>query len=81
MIRAALQHGTRIAFSTRMVLRNQFFSATILQLVEYFGLVDLALMLDVDPDDLLRWAEGKDRPPVDVFLRVIDLRNGCRAKA
>jgi len=59
-----------------MVLHNEFFSATILQLIDYYGIVDLALMLDVDADDLHQWAEGKDRPPTDVFLRAIDLRNG-----
>ncbi|HZO04508.1 MAG TPA: hypothetical protein VFB93_25255 [Burkholderiales bacterium] len=64
-----------------MVLDNEFFSATILQLVDYYGAVDLALMLDVDAEDLYRWAEGKARPPADVFLRLIDLRNGCSVKA
>jgi hypothetical protein len=58
-----------------MVLDNEFFSATILQLIDYYGVADLALMLDVRAKDLCLWAEGKGRPPTDVFLRVIDLRN------
>jgi hypothetical protein len=66
---------------TRMRLDNEFFSATILQLVDYYGIVDLALMLDVDAEDLYQWAEGKARPPAEVFLRLIDLRNGCTVKA
>ena len=58
-----------------MVLDNQFFSATILQLFEYYSVEDLAHMLDVPPGDLALWAEGKGRPPTGVFFRVIDLRN------
>ena len=60
-----------------MVLDNQFFSATILQLIDYYGVVDLSRMLDVETEDLFLWAEGKGRPPPEVFLRIIDLRNNC----
>ena len=42
-----------------MVLDNEFFSATILQLIDYYGVANLALMLDVRAKDLCLWAEGK----------------------
>jgi hypothetical protein len=35
-----------------MVLDNEFFSATILQLIDYYGVADLALMLDIRAKDL-----------------------------
>jgi hypothetical protein len=63
-----------------MVLDNEFFPATILQLIDYYGVVELARLLDVNAEDLCQWAEGKARPPADVFLRLIDLRNGCSVK-
>jgi hypothetical protein len=33
----------------------------------------LALILNVQVDDLCRWADGTARPPTDVFLKIIDL--------
>jgi hypothetical protein len=81
LVRAARQARHADCFSDHMVLDNEFFSATILQLIEYYGIVDLALMLDVHVEDLYQWAEGRARPPAEVFLRVIDLRNGCSVNA
>jgi hypothetical protein len=58
-----------------MMLDNEFFHATVSQLVDYYGAADLALMLDVRPIDLSQWGEGKGRPPTEVLLRLIDLRS------
>jgi hypothetical protein len=50
------------------------YASTISSLVEYYeGYETLAVILNVKVDDLHRWAEGKARPPVDVFLRIVDL--------
>jgi hypothetical protein len=48
----------------------------IASLVDYFeGYGTLAVILNVNVDDLRRWAEGNARPPVDVLLRIVDLRS------
>jgi hypothetical protein len=53
---------------------RELYTRTISNLVEYFeGYETLAVILNVTVDDLRRWAEGKSRPPVDVFLRIVDL--------
>jgi hypothetical protein len=53
---------------------RELYANTISGLVEYFeGYEMLAVILNVNVDDLRRWAEGKSRPPVDVFLRMADL--------
>ena len=53
---------------------RELYTSTISSAVEYFeGYGTLALILNVKVDDLRRWAEGKSRPPVDVFLRIVDL--------
>jgi hypothetical protein len=53
---------------------RELYASTISSLVEYFeGYETLAVILNVNVDDLHRWAEGKSRPPVDVFLRMVDL--------
>jgi hypothetical protein len=53
---------------------RELYARTISSLVEDFeGYETLAVILNVNVDDLRRWAEGKSRPPVDVFLRIVDL--------
>lgn len=53
---------------------REIYTRTIASLVEcYDGYATLALILNVRVDELQRWAEGKARPPTDVFLRMIDL--------
>jgi len=55
-------------------MRRELDARTISSAVEYFeGYETLAVILNVNVDDLRRWAEGKSRPPVDVFLRIVDL--------
>jgi hypothetical protein len=62
-----------------MVTDKDLYAGTIASLVDYFGGCEtLALILNVQVDDLCRWAEGKARPPTDVFLKIIDLANGER---
>ena len=53
---------------------RELYVQTISSLVDDFeGYATLAVILNVQVDDLRRWAEGKSRPPVDVFLRMVDL--------
>jgi hypothetical protein len=53
---------------------RELYTRTISSAVEYFeGYGTLAMILNVSVDDLRRWAEGRSRPPVDVFLRIVDL--------
>lgn len=53
---------------------REIYTSTISSLVEYFeGYGTLALILNVNVDELRRWAEGKSRPPTEIFLRIVDL--------
>ena len=67
---------------------RQLDASTISNVVEYFeGYGTLAVILNVNVADLRRWAEGKSRPPEDVFLRIVDFskattktaNNRCRS--
>lgn len=50
------------------------YASRISSLVEYFeGYETLAVILNVNVDDLHSWAEGKSRPPADVFRRIVDM--------
>jgi hypothetical protein len=50
------------------------YASTISRALEYFeGYAMLAVILNVSVDDLRRWAHGESRPPLDVFLRIVDL--------
>jgi hypothetical protein len=53
---------------------RELYARTISGLVDYYeGYPTLALILNVSVDELRRWAEGRSRPPTDVFLRIVDL--------
>ena len=53
---------------------RELYTRTITSLVDSFeGYGTLALILNVNVDELRRWAEGRSRPPTDVFLRMVDL--------
>lgn len=52
---------------------RELYASTISSLVEYFeGYETLAVILNVNVDDLRQWAEGRARPPADVFVRIVD---------
>jgi hypothetical protein len=56
-----------------MDTEHEAYASTISNVVEYFeGYGTLAVILNVNVADLRRWAEGKCRPPEDVFLRIVD---------
>ena len=58
----------------RTVTDKDLYAGTIEGLVDYYGSYEtLALILNVQVDDLYRWADGTARPPTDVFLKIIDL--------
>lgn len=53
---------------------RELYTRTITSLVDSFeGYGTLALILNVKVEELRRWAEGRSRPPTDVFLRMVDL--------
>lgn len=53
---------------------RELYIRTIAAVVEdYEGYATLALILNVRVEELQRWAEGRSRPPTDVFMRIIDL--------
>lgn len=52
---------------------KDLYAATIATLVDDYGEVHLARILNVAVADLHRWREGKARPPTDVFFRIINL--------
>jgi hypothetical protein len=53
---------------------RELYTSTISSVVDYFeGYETLALILNVNVEELRRWADGRSRPPSDVFLRIVDL--------
>ncbi|HEX6318502.1 MAG TPA: hypothetical protein VFZ84_06480 [Burkholderiales bacterium] len=53
---------------------RELYTRTIASVVDYFeGYETLALILNVSVEDLQRWAEGRSRPPTEVFFRIVDL--------
>ncbi len=53
---------------------RELYTTTISSVVDYFeGYETLALILNVPVAELRRWAEGRSRPPTDVFFRIVDL--------
>jgi hypothetical protein len=55
-------------------LDRELYARTISKVVDYFeGYETLALILNVNVDDLRRWADGRSRPPTDIFFRIMDL--------
>lgn len=59
---------------------KDLYAATIATLVDDYGEVHLARILNVAVADLHRWREGKARPPCDVFFRIINLSTDCGEK-
>lgn len=53
---------------------RELYTRTISTVVDYYeGYETLALILNVNIDELRRWADGRSRPPTEVFLRIVDL--------
>ncbi len=53
---------------------RELYTRTIASVVDYFeGYETPALILNVSVEDLRRWAEGRSRPPTEVFFRIVDL--------
>jgi hypothetical protein len=59
----------------RMTTDRELYVRTISDVIDYYGDTQVALKLNVRTDDLQRWLAGKSRPPTDVFLHIIDLKN------
>ncbi len=59
---------------TLAVVDRELYIRTISTVVDYFeGYDTLALILNVKVDELRRWADGRSRPPTEIFLRIVDL--------
>lgn len=57
------------------------YASSISSAVEFFeGYGTLAVILNVQVDDLRRWAEGKSYPPADVLHRIVNLRRADRLR-
>jgi hypothetical protein len=55
---------------------RQLYTRTISSVADYFeGYETLALILNVNLDELRRWGDGRSRPPAEVFFRIVDLAN------
>lgn len=53
---------------------RELYTSTISKVVDYFeGYETVALILNVNVEELRRWADGRARPPSEVFLRIVDL--------
>jgi hypothetical protein len=58
-----------------VVTDKELYASTIAGLMDYFGAIHLARMLNVSVNDLDRWAAGKARPPTEIFFRIINMAN------
>jgi hypothetical protein len=57
------------------------YASTISNAVEFFeGYGTLAVILNVNVDDLRRWARGQSYPPADVLRRILNLRRPDRLR-
>jgi hypothetical protein len=62
-----------------MVTDRNLYARAVSDVISYYGYTHVALILNVRIDDLQRWSAGKGRPPVDIFLQIIDLKNEVEA--
>lgn len=62
-----------------MVTDRNLSARTVSDVINYYGYTHVALILNVTIDDLHRWSAGERRPPIDVFLQIIDLKNEVEA--
>jgi hypothetical protein len=58
---------------------RDLYVSTITDVIDHYGYTQLALYLNVGIDDLDRWVAGEDRPPTDVFLRILELKSEVKA--
>ena len=70
---ASLANGFRMAGDDR-----KLYVETIIDVIDHYGYAQVAERVNVRTDDLDRWMSGERRPPLDVFLRIIDLKAGAK---
>ncbi|HUQ74066.1 MAG TPA: hypothetical protein VM183_05010 [Burkholderiales bacterium] len=56
-----------------MFTDRDFYRAVLAGALESFGVETLAIILNVPVVEVMRWAQGRSRPPAPQFLQVIDL--------
>jgi succinate dehydrogenase flavin-adding protein (antitoxin of CptAB toxin-antitoxin module) len=59
-----------------MVTDKDLYAEVICRLAEDVGYDTLACILNVQTDDLFRWAAGKARPPAQTFFQIMKIANG-----
>ena len=57
---------------------RKLYEETITEVIDHYGYAQVVERLNVRLDDLEHWVLGERRPPLDVFLQIIDLK--ARAK-
>jgi hypothetical protein len=58
---------------------RELYARTIAELADICGSYEtLATMVNANVDDLCQWAEGRSRPPIDVFLRLVNVKESSR---
>ena len=63
-------------------MEKETYASTISSAVEFFeGYGTLAVILNVNVDDLRQWAEGQSYPPADVLRRIVNLRRPDRLRS
>jgi hypothetical protein len=61
-----------------MVTDKELYAETICGLMDYYGVRQLALILNVTVDDLYRWSSGKSPPPSEMFFHIVNLSNAAK---
>jgi hypothetical protein len=56
-----------------MFTDRDFYRSVLTGALESFGVNTLAVLLNVPAAEVMRWAQGRARPPAPMLLQVIDL--------
>lgn len=64
-----------------MVTDRDFCRFVLAGALESFGVNTLAVLLNVPSAEVMRWAQGRARPPAPMLLQVIDLMWPASAQA
>jgi hypothetical protein len=56
-----------------MLTDRDFYRSVLAGALESFGANTLAVLLNVTEAEVMRWADGRARPPAPLLLQVIDL--------
>ena len=60
---------------------RKLYVETITDVIDHYGYEQVTERLNVRPDDLERWIAGERRPPMEVFLQIVQLKAGAKRHA